>query len=384
MQPVLFLDRDGTLALEPADEQLDDPAKLTFYPGVFRYLGRVARETPYRLVMVTNQDGLGTDAFPEETFWPTHELLLRAFAGEGVAFDEVLIDRTFAADGATTRKPHTGLLTRYLEGAGTEFDLAGSFVIGDRLTDMQLAANLGCRGILIGYRGLGDGEVASAGEDREGAAGTLPIALRTDDWAEVHAFLRKQTRRTRHRRTTKETDVRVALDLAGEGRAEVSTGLHFLDHMLDQIARHGGVDLEVEARGDLHVDEHHTVEDVAITLGEAFAQALGDKRGLARYGFALPMDDAEAQVAVDFGGRPWLVWDAEFRRERVGDVPTEMFEHFFKSFADAARCNLNVRAAGRNEHHKIEAIFKAFARAVRMATRVDLADEGLPTTKGVV
>ena len=374
MKPkVLFLDRDGTLALEPADQQLDSPAKLTFYPEALRYLGRVARETDYRFVMVTNQDGLGTDAFPEETFWPTHELLLRTFAGEGVTFDDVVIDRTFAREGALTRKPHTGLLTAYLDG---DYDLAASFVVGDRLTDMKLAGNLGARGILIGAQGLGDGELDDVTD--------LPIALRTDHWRDVHAFLRQQARHTTHHRKTNETDVLVSVDLHGEGRADIHTGLHFFDHMLEQIARHGGIDLAITARGDLHIDEHHTVEDTGLALGEAFAKTLGDKRGLMRYGFALPMDDAEAQVSIDFGGRPWLVWDAAFRRERVGDVPTEMFPHFFKSFSDAARCNLNVRCRGDNEHHKIEAIFKAFARAIRMATRVDLGDEGLPTTKGVV
>ena len=377
MQKVLFIDRDGTLALEPPDQQLDAPEKLVFYPEVFRYLGRVARETDYRLVMVTNQDGLGTDAFPEDTFWPTHELLLRAFGGEGVRFDEIVIDRTFAREGALTRKPHTGLLTHYLEGAGTTYDLKHSFVIGDRLTDMKMAENLGCGGILIGAQGLGDEELGEG-------AGSLPIALRTGSWQDIHAFLRKHNRRITHHRKTNETDILVSLDLHGEGRADIATGLHFFDHMLDQIARHGGIDLAITARGDLHIDEHHTIEDTGLALGEAFAKTLGDKRGLMRYGFALPMDDAEAQVSIDFGGRPWLVWDAEFRREKVGDMPTEMFSHFFKSFSDASRCNLNVRCSGDNEHHKIEAIFKAFARAIRMAVQVNLEDEGLPTTKGVV
>ncbi len=380
MQKILFIDRDGTLALEPADQQLDSPAKLTFYPEVMRYLGRIARETDYRLVMVTNQDGLGTDSFPEETFWPTQELILRTLEGEGIRFDEIVIDRTFASEGALTRKPNTGLLTQYIEG---DFDLANSFVIGDRLTDMKLAKNLGAKGILIGYGGLGDGEVE--GEElsvESGPAGV--IALRTDHWRDVHTFLRKQNRRTVHHRKTNETDILVSLDLAGEGRANVSTGLHFFDHMLDQIARHGGIDLDITATGDLHIDEHHTVEDTGLALGEAFAKTLGDKRGLMRYGFALPMDDAEAHVSVDFGGRPWIVWDVAFQRERVGDLPTEMVFHFFKSFSDAAKCNLNVRCQGDNEHHKIEAIFKAFARAIRMALQVDIEDEGLPTTKGIV
>ena len=379
MQQVLFIDRDGTLALEPDDQQLDAPEKLVFYPEVFRYLGRIVRECDYRLVLVTNQDGLGTESFPEETFWPTHELMLRALQSEGIRFDEVIIDRTFARDQAPTRKPGTALLTHYLTG---DYDLARSFVIGDRLTDMQLASNLGARGILLGASGLGDEELSDAAFEALRAGPDATIALATDHWREVHRFLRKQQRATHHRRTTNETDICVALDLDGEGRAEISTGLHFFDHMLEQIARHGDVDLEIDARGDLHIDEHHTVEDTGLALGEAFAKTLGDKRGLMRYGFALPMDDAEAQVSIDFGGRPWLVWDATFARERVGDVPTELFSHFFKSFSDAARCNLNVRCAGDNEHHKIEAIFKAFAKAVRMAVRVDYAKEGLPSTKG--
>lgn len=376
MQKILFIDRDGTLVLEPSDQQLDAPEKLIFYPEVFRYLGRIIRETNYVLVMVTNQDGLGTNSFPEHTFWPTQELIMRSFAGEGIKFHEVVIDRTFASDNAPTRKPGTALLHHYLNG---DFDLANSFVLGDRLTDMALAKNLGAKGILIGASGLGDEEVSAY-------AKTLDehIALRTDSWADIHQFLRKQNRATHHHRKTNETDILVSLDLNGEGRADISTGLHFFDHMLDQIARHGGIDLVLTAKGDLHIDEHHTVEDTGLALGEAFAKALGDKRGLMRYGFALPMDDAEAQVSIDFGGRPWLVWDAEFKREKVGDMPTEMFSHFFKSFSDAARCNLNVRCRGDNEHHKIEAIFKAFARAVRMAIQVDLEDEGLPTTKGIV
>lgn len=374
MQQILFIDRDGTLALEPDDQQLDSPQKLIFYPEVLRYLGRIARETNYRLVMVTNQDGLGTDSFPEMTFWPTHELMLRTLAGEGIEFDEIIIDRTFAKDNKPTRKPGTMLLSHYIAG---DYDLPNSFVIGDRLTDMKLAANLNAKGILIGYNGLGDEELAQETKD-------LPIALKTNAWADIHGFLRKQQRTTSHRRTTKETDISIKLDLDGEGRAEISTGLHFFDHMLDQIARHGDIDLELTAKGDLHIDEHHTIEDTGLALGEAFAKTLGDKRGLMRYGFALPMDDAEAQVSVDFGGRPWLVWDATFKREKVGDMPTEMFSHFFKSFSDAAKCNLNVRCTGDNEHHKIEAIFKAFAKAVRMAVRLDLEKEGLPTTKGVV
>ncbi len=376
MQKVLFIDRDGTLALEPADQQLDAPEKLVFYPEVFRYLGRIARETDYRLVLVTNQDGLGTGSFPEETFWPTQDLMMRSFASEGVHFDEVIIDRTFAHEGAATRKPGTALLMKYF---GGDYDLARSYVVGDRLTDMQLAQNLGARGILLGATGLGELEVTASAKTLDET-----IALRTAHWREVHGFLRKQARRTVHHRKTNETDILISLDLAGEGRAQISTGLHFFDHMLDQIARHGGIDLDIVAKGDLHIDEHHTVEDTGLALGEAFAKTLGDKRGLMRYGFALPMDDAEAQVSVDFGGRPWLVWNADFRRERVGDVPTELFSHFFKSFSDAAKCNLNVRCGGDNEHHKIEAIFKAFARAIRMALQVNLEDEGLPTTKGVV
>ena len=373
MQPLLFIDRDGTLVLEPDDLQLDSPTKLVFYPELLRYLGRIVRETSYKLVMVTNQDGLGTDQFPEENFWPSQELIVRTLAGEGIHFAEVHIDRSFAHENLPTRKPGTAMLERYFSG---DYDLQNSFVIGDRLTDMELAKNLGAKGILLGYAGLGDVEAAEET--------ALPISLRTDSWAEIHAFLRKQQRGVQHRRKTAETDIEIQLDLDGEGRAEIATGLHFFDHMLDQIARHGQLDLSITARGDLHIDEHHTIEDTGLALGEAFAKTLGDKRGLMRYGFALPMDDAEARVSIDFGGRPWLVWNAEFRREYIGDFPTEMASHFFKSFSDAARCNLNIQCSGNNEHHKLEAIFKAFAKAVRMAVRLDLSQEGLPSTKGVL
>ena len=375
MQAVLFIDRDGTIILEPEDQQIDHLEKFSLYPEVIRYLGRIARETSFKLVMVTNQDGLGTASYPEENFWPLQDLLIRSLASEGIHFEEIIIDKTFASEGAPTRKPGTALLGAYLDGST---DLSRSFVIGDRLTDMQLAKNLGCKGILIGAAGLGDHELAAE------ALGELEshIALQTHAWSDIHAFLRKSNRATIHRRTTSETDISIALDLHGEGRSRVSTGLHFFDHMLEQIARHGGIDLEINAKGDLHIDEHHTIEDTGIALGEAFARCLGDKRGLMRYGFALPMDDAEAQVSIDFGGRAWLVWDAQFHREKVGDMPTEMFSHFFKSFSDAARCNLNIRCRGENEHHKIEAIFKAFARAIKMAVQLNFEDEGLPSTKG--
>lgn len=364
MKKVLFIDRDGTLVIEPpVDCQLDSLEKLEFYPGVFQYLGRIARELDYLLVMVSNQDGLGTDSFPEETFWPAHNKILKAFENEGIVFDEILIDRSFAHQNLPTRKPGTGLLTHYLKGA---FDLEQSYVIGDRLTDVQLAKNLGCGAVYLSAQ--------SPCPDAE---------LTTASWAEVYAFLSKKDRTAKVRRQTKETDISVTLNLDGSGKARMQTGLGFFDHMLEQIAKHGHMDLSVTVRGDLHIDEHHTIEDTALALGEAFARALGSKKGIERYGFLLPMDDCLAQVALDFGGRPWLVWRVEFKREKIGDMPTEMFPHFFKSFSDAARCNLNIQAQGDNEHHKIEAVFKAFAKALRMA----VAPSGhfsIPSTKGVL
>jgi imidazoleglycerol-phosphate dehydratase / histidinol-phosphatase len=369
MKKILFIDRDGVLIQEPkTDFQIDSLEKLGFIPGAIFALARLVRETDYLLVMVTNQDGLGTDSFPEDTFWPAHNLLMDTLAGEGVHFHAVHIDRTFAQENAPTRKPRTGMLQAYLTGA---FDLANSFVIGDRITDMQLAQNLGTKGIMI----LNNDNPT----DFDGA-----IDLVANDWEQIYRHLRLPPRKVEHRRKTNETDIRIALNLDGTGKANIHTGLGFFDHMLDQLARHGGIDLEVEVAGDLHIDEHHTIEDTALALGTAFAEAIGDKRGLQRYGFCLPMDDVLAQVALDFGGRPWLVWNAEFKREKIGEMPTEMFLHFFKSFSDNARCNLNIAAEGQNEHHKIEAIFKGFAKAVKMAVQRDLGNMALPSTKGVL
>lgn len=378
MKRILFIDRDGTLVLEPADQQVDALEKVEFYPGVFQYLGRIARELDYHLVMVSNQDGLGTDSFPENTFWPAQNLILKAFENEGVTFEEILIDRTFPHENAPTRKPRTGLMTHFFD--NPDYDLPNSLVIGDRLTDMELARNLGCRGIWLNNDpALGAAETESGNEDIHAR-----IALTTTDWAEIYRFLKLNSRSAEVRRTTKETDILIRLHLDGSGKAQNQTGLGFFDHMLDQLARHSGCDLEVKVEGDLHIDEHHTIEDTALALGEAFYQALGDKLGIERYGFCLPMDDCLAQVAIDFGGRPWLVWDATFRREKVGEMPTEMFMHFFKSFSDAARCNLNIKAEGANEHHKIEAIFKAFAKAIKMAKRRDPENMQLPSTKGTL
>lgn len=362
MKKILFIDRDGTLILEPHDEQIDSLEKLEFYPGVFQYLSRITTELEYELVMVTNQDGLGTASFPEETFWPAHNKMIRAFENEGVHFSEVLIDRSFPHEHLPTRKPGTAMLTHYLRG---EYDLAGSYVIGDRLTDVQLAQNMGCRSILLSTASHPD------------------ATLTTTDWGEIYRFLRATPRTGKVHRKTSETDIRVEINLDESGGNKISSGLGFFDHMLEQIARHGNIRMTVEVKGDLHIDEHHTIEDTGIALGEAFLQALGQKKGISRYGFMLPMDDCLAQAAIDFGGRPWLVWEAAFHRERVGDMPTEMFLHFFKSFSDHAKCNLHIRAKGENEHHKIEAIFKAFARAIRMAVKRG-ETVGIPSTKGVL
>ena len=372
MKKVLFIDRDGTLALEPEDYQLDALDKLEFYPGVFTYLGKIAKELDYALVMVTNQDGLGTDSFPETDFWPTHNFLLKAFENEGVVFDEILIDKSFPADNAPTRKPRTGLLTHYQTKA---YDLANSYVIGDRLTDMELAKNLGAQGIFIANdEGLG-------AEETQGNS-TEVIALKTTTWESIYHFLKLSARKVVKARKTHETDIQLSLNLDGTGKSNIATGIAFFDHMLDQLARHGGMDLSLEVKGDLEVDEHHTIEDTAIVLGEAFADALGDKLGIERYGFCLPMDDCLAQVAIDFGGRNWLVWETEFKREMIGQMPTEMFMHFFKSFSDGAKANLNIKAEGTNEHHKIEAIFKAFAKAIKVAVKRDPDKMILPSTKG--
>ena len=366
MKRVLFIDRDGTIIREPHDFQVDLLEKLRFLPTAITNLAKIARETDFVLVMVTNQDGMGTAGFPESAFYPAQNFVLQTLADEGVEFADVFVDRTFPHENAPTRKPGTGMLGKYIAG---DYDLADSYVIGDRPTDVQLARNLGSRAIYIENPNF---PLEDADER------TYIVAT----WNDIYQILRLQERKVSHRRTTKETDILVELNLDGTGRAEISTGLHFFDHMLEQIARHGSIDLKIEAKGDLHVDEHHTIEDVGIALGEAFANAIGDKRGLERYGFLLPMDDCLAQVAIDFGGRNWIEWDTEFKREKIGDVPTEMLFHFFKSFTDKALCNLNVKAEGTIEHHKIEAIFKAFAKAIRMAVRREGSE--LPSTKGVL
>ncbi|MCB9360007.1 MAG: bifunctional histidinol-phosphatase/imidazoleglycerol-phosphate dehydratase HisB [Flavobacteriales bacterium] len=370
MKKVLFIDRDGTLVIEPpVDYQLDSLEKLAFYPGVFRWLSRIAEELDYELVMVTNQDGLGTSSFPEETFWPAQNKVVEAFKNEGVCFKEVLIDKSFPADNAPTRKPQTGMLTSYLHGS---YDLKNSFVIGDRLTDIELADNLGAKGIL-----LSDDEALNYKK-------VSVQVLKTDSWKAIYEFLKLADRTAEISRKTNETDISIQLNLDGTGVSDISTGIAFFDHMLEQIARHGNLDLTVKVVGDLEVDEHHTIEDTAIALGEVFNKALANKLGIERYGFCLPMDDCLAQVAIDFGGRNWLEWDAEFKREMVGKMPTEMFFHFFKSFTDGAKCNLNIKAEGINEHHKIEAIFKAFAKAIKMAKKRDVNNMQLPSTKGVL
>jgi imidazoleglycerol-phosphate dehydratase/histidinol-phosphatase len=379
LQKVLFIDRDGTLINETPDEQIDSFVKLTFYPGALQYLPKIAAELDFELVMVTNQDGLGTSVYPEDTFYPVHNFILKTFENEGVKFTYQAIDRTFSADNAPTRKPATGLLTQYLD--AEKYDLANSFTIGDRKNDVLLAKNLGAKAIWLNNRsGLGDQEFNTEAD----ADIADVVALQTIDWKDIYEFLKLGERVIEHNRVTKETDIRIKLNLDGTGEAKISTGLHFFDHMLDQIARHGGIDLEVTAKGDLHIDEHHTIEDTGIALGEVFATALGNKMGIERYGFCLPMDDCLAQAAIDFGGRNWIVWDADFKREKVGDVPTEMFYHFFKSFSDASKCNLNIKAEGQNEHHKIEAIFKAFAKAIKMAVKRDVNKMVLPSTKGLL
>lgn len=371
MKKALFIDRDGTLILEPPDEQIDSLEKLEFYPGVFTWLGKIARELSYELIMVTNQDGLGTEKFPEATFWPAHNKLMTALANEGIEFKAIHIDKSFPHENSPNRKPGTGMLESYLDGT---YDLASSYVIGDRLTDVILAKNLASKGILMNE--------SFTPELIESENLTATLALISTSWQEIYQFLQRPSRFAEVIRITNETSIAINLDLNGSGKSQIDTGLGFFDHMLDQLARHGGIDLTVKVKGDLHIDEHHTIEDCALALGEAFYKALGDKRGLARYGFLLPMDDCLAQCAIDFGGRPWLVWDAEFKREKIGSVPTEMFFHFFKSFSDAAKCNLNIKAEGTNEHHKIESIFKAWARAIKMAIRIEGSE--LPSTKGVL
>jgi len=370
MKKALFIDRDGTIVIEPPiDYQLDSLEKLEFYPKVFQYLSRIANELDYELVMVTNQDGLGTDSFPEDTFWPAHNKMLQAFENEGIVFDDILIDRSFPEDNAPTRKPRTGLLEeKYMNG---DYDLANSYVLGDRATDIELAKNLGAKGIYIA-----DKNVEPADADTQ--------ALQTTSWQEIYEFLKSKERIAIVKRYTNETKIDIKLELLGNGSGTIDTGIKFFDHMLEQISRHGSMNLDVKVDGDLEVDEHHTIEDTALALGEAFKLALGNKRGIERYGFNLPMDDCLAQVALDFGGRNWLVWDADFKREKVGEMPTEMFFHFFKSFTDAAQCNLNIKAEGTNEHHKIEGIFKAFAKSLKMAVKQNFDDMQIPSTKGTL
>ncbi|MEE9363785.1 MAG: bifunctional histidinol-phosphatase/imidazoleglycerol-phosphate dehydratase HisB [Cellulophaga sp.] len=374
---VLFIDRDGTIIKETVDEQIDAFNKMTFYPKAFTYLGKIAKELDYELVMITNQDGLGTSVFPEDTFWPVHNFIMNSFENEGVVFDKVFLDRTFPHENANTRKPGTGLLTEYFS---DKYDLENSFVIGDRLTDMELAKNLGAKGIFINDNtNLGTGEITITETDLDST-----IVLENNDWEKIYEFLKLQTRVAEITRKTNETDIYIKLNLDGSGKSKIDTGLSFFDHMLDQLARHGQMDLEIKVDGDLEVDEHHTIEDTAIALGELFSTTLGNKLGIERYGFCLPMDDCLAQVAIDFGGRNWLVWDAEFKREKIGEMPTEMFYHFFKSFTDGAKANLNIKAEGTNEHHKIEAIFKAFAKAIKMSVKRDVEKMVLPSTKGVL
>jgi len=360
MKKVLFIDRDGTLVIEPpVDYQLDSLEKLEFYPGVFSGLSKIIRELDFEIVMVTNQDGLGTDSFPEDTFWPTQNKIIQAFENEGIVFSEILIDKSFPEENAPTRKPRTGLLNKYIHGS---YDLENSYVIGDRETDIDLAKNLSCKGIFIG-------------ENNSDAA------LNSKSWEEIYQYLKSKPRKAKVQRKTNETNIEIELNLDGAGKSTISTGIGFFDHMLEQISRHGNLDLNINVSGDLEIDEHHTIEDVAITLGEAFLDALGSKKAIERYGYLLPMDDCLTQIAIDFGGRPWLVWDADFKREMIGEMPSEMFMHFFKSFSDAAKCNLNVKSEGENEHHKIESIFKAFAKAIKMSVS-KTSNYSIPSTKG--
>lgn len=356
MKKILFIDRDGTLVCEPEDEQVDSFEKLKFVDGVFRNLSFIRQHLDFLFVMVSNQDGLGTPSFPEETFWPVHNFILQSLKGEGIVFDDYRIDTHFPNDMSPMRKPGIGMLTDYIN--NPEYDIPNSYVIGDRATDRQLADNLGCKALILGEDGM--------------------------TWDKIAEILFAGERVAEVRRTTKETDIYVRIDLDGSGKCDISTGLGFFDHMLEQIGKHGMMDLTIHTKGDLFVDEHHTIEDTAIALGECILKALGDKRGIERYGYCLPMDDCLCQVALDFGGRPWLVWDAEFHREKVGEMPTEMFLHFFKSLSDAARMNLNVKAEGTNEHHKIEGIFKALARSLKMAVKRDIYHYELPSTKGTL
>ncbi len=377
MKKVLFIDRDGTIIKETRDEQIDSFEKLFFYPKALAYLPKIARELDFEFVMITNQDGLGTPSFPENTFWPVHNFIVKTFENEEVIFNEIVIDKTYAKDNAPTRKPNTGLLTKYFSEG---YDLKNSFVIGDRLTDIELAKNLGSKGIFINDNtNLGTDEITIERGEIDSY-----IALETNDWKEIYSFLKLENRQAEIKRKTNETDIAIQLNLDGTGKSNIDTGIAFFDHMLDQIARHGQMDLNISVKGDLEVDEHHTIEDTAIALGEVFHEALSTKLGIERYGFSVPMDDCLAQVSIDFGGRNWLVWDADFKREMIGKMPTEMFYHFFKSFTDGAKANLNIKVEGENEHHKIEAIFKAFAKAIKAAVRRDVEKMILPSTKGML
>lgn len=362
MKKVLFIDRDGTLILEPPiDFQVDSLEKLEFYPGVFQNLSKIAKELDFELVMVTNQDGLGTESFPMGDFIKPHEKMLKAFENEEIIFNDILIDKSFESENSPNRKPRIGMLGKYIYG---DYDLKNSFVIGDRITDIQLAKNLGSKSIFIN-------KIQNENVD-----------LTTENWSEIYQYLKQIPRTAKVSRKTNETDIEIGINLDGSGKSEISTGLHFFDHMLEQISKHGNLDLKIKVKGDLQIDEHHTIEDTGIVLGEAVLKALGKKKGIERYGFLLPMDDCLAQIALDFGGRSWLVWDANFKREKIGDVPTEMFEHFFKSFTDSAKCNLNIKVEGENEHHKIESIFKAFAKALKMAVNQSDQNFNVPSTKG--
>ena len=376
---VLFIDRDGTLITDPPPSyQVDSFPKLEFYPHVFEYLTRIAKELDYELVMVTNQDGLGTEVFPEDSFWPVHEFIMKSFENEGIHFEKVFIDRTFPSENNATRKPATGMLLEYLDNEA--YDIPNSYVIGDRITDVILAKNLGCKALYINNNESLGAEEVPVEKERI----TESIALETTNWQNIYEFLKLPARKIVHERNTNETKISIEINPDGKGNAQINTGIHFFDHMLEQVARHGNMDLTIITKGDLHIDEHHTIEDTAIALGEAILKALGNKRGIERYGFLLPMDDCLAQVAIDFGGRAWLVWEAGFKREKIGEMPTEMFFHFFKSFSDAAKCNLNIKAEGDNEHHKIESIFKAFAKAIKMAVKRDMQNNELPSTKGLL
>lgn len=379
MKKILFIDRDGTLIKEaPPTYQIDSFEKLEFYPDMFTWMKRIAEELDFELVMVTNQDGLGTKLYPEETFWPVQNFVLKTLENENIIFSNIHIDKTFVGDNASTRKPGTGMLTQYLN--NPDCDIKGSFVIGDRITDVQLAKNLGCKAIWLNN----DASLGAAEINNDMAELQSSIALETTNWKSIYEYLRIGQRIIHHVRNTNETKIKVELNLDGRGTTSIKTGLHFFDHMLDQLGRHSGIDLSIMVDGDLHIDEHHTIEDTAIALGEAFATALGDKKGIGRYGFCLPMDDSLAQVAIDFGGRNWLVWSADFKREKIGDMPTEMFYHFFKSFSDASKSNLNIKVEGDNEHHKIESIFKALAKSIKMAIKRDVDNMQLPSTKGIL